>query len=139
MGWFFVYKEWLFEAEENNISVDADIVLECQNVYDGDGVMDGDDMTWTWQIQGDSSRTAMIYPDYECDTVCAASEYPVFSAVEADNGCSTPIPIAIGDADKSCTIVNTVFFEGIPTLNDYGLLLFALLMLTSGFIAVRRV
>jgi hypothetical protein len=31
-----------------------------------------------------------------------------------------------------------VFFEGIPTLNHYGLLLIAALMLLTGTVAVRR-
>ena len=32
----------------------------------------------------------------------------------------------------------TVFFEGIPTLSQYGLALMALLMLGIGFVGMRR-
>jgi hypothetical protein len=32
-----------------------------------------------------------------------------------------------------------VFFEGIPTLSQYGMALMALLMLGMGFVAVRRI
>ena len=39
---------------------------------------------------------------------------------------------------SECTFVNTVFFEGIPTLNQYGLALLALLMLGVGAIGFRR-
>ncbi len=46
-----------------------------------------------------------------------------------------PIPI---DESRSCTITNTVFFEGIPTLNQYGLAIMALLMLGVGFVGFRR-
>jgi hypothetical protein len=35
-------------------------------------------------------------------------------------------------------VINTVFFEGIPTLSQYGMILFTALMLLSGLIAVRR-
>ena len=42
--------------------------------------------------------------------------------------------IDIGDAE-SCTIR---FFEGIPTLNQYGLAILALLMLGVGFVGFRR-
>jgi len=51
---------------------------------------------------------------------------------------------ACGDADldagdsATCTFTNTVFFEGIPTLGQYGLAVLALLMLGAGFIGFRR-
>jgi hypothetical protein len=134
-----VNKTWQFEAEENAISDSAVIELSCYNVFDGDGEFSDDDMSWTWNTQGDASNTATIYPHFAGNTVCRAIEQPAFTAVEADNGCAGPIAVAIGDADKSCTIVNTVFFEGIPTLNVYGLLLFSFLMLTIGSVAVRRI
>jgi len=38
----------------------------------------------------------------------------------------------------ACTITNTVFFEGIPTLNQYGLAILAVLMLGVGFVGFRR-
>ena len=38
----------------------------------------------------------------------------------------------------SCTFTNTVFFEGIPTLSQYGLALMALLMLGVGMVGFRR-
>ena len=38
----------------------------------------------------------------------------------------------------SCTIYNTVFFEGIPSLNQFGLMILALLMLGVGAVAFRR-
>jgi hypothetical protein len=38
----------------------------------------------------------------------------------------------------SCTIINTVFFEGIPTLGQYGMAILALLMLGVGFVSFRR-
>ena len=40
--------------------------------------------------------------------------------------------------DYSCTFTNTVFFEGIPTLNQYGMALLALLMLGMGMVGFRR-
>ena len=80
-----------------------------------------------------------MYPDFDGSTACRATESTAFSGVEADNGCADWIPVLIGDATKSCTIINTVFLEGIPTLSDLGKLLFALLMLGSGFIAIRRI
>jgi sugar lactone lactonase YvrE len=133
-----INKLWQFETDANNIADTADIELRCLNVFDGDGEFDGDDMTWDWSIQGDSSQTVTIYPDFSGGTSCSATEAPLFTAVEAQNGCAGPIQIDIADEDKSCDIVNTVFFEGIPTLNNVGLVLFAFLMLTLGSLAIRR-
>jgi len=38
----------------------------------------------------------------------------------------------------SCLVTNTVFFEGIPTLSQYGLAILALLMLGVGMVGFRR-
>jgi hypothetical protein len=35
-------------------------------------------------------------------------------------------------------MTNTVFYEGIPTLNQYGMAIMALLMLGMGFVGFRR-
>jgi hypothetical protein len=56
--------------------------------------------------------------------------------VESTNDCGSR-PIAAGSS-SSCTFVNTVFFEGIPTLSQYGLALLALLMLGVGLVGFRR-
>jgi len=57
-------------------------------------------------------------------------------AVEVDNGCGD-ITVSHGEGD-SCLITNTVFFEGIPTLNQYGMAILALLMLGVGLVSFRR-
>ena len=48
------------------------------------------------------------------------------------------VTIPIGESRTSCTFTNTVFFEGIPTLSQYGMAIMALLMLGIGFIGFRR-
>lgn len=134
-----VNKEWLYSEDELSFFNTAKIKLECENVLNGDGKSDGNDMSWNWEIEGNDSRTATIYPVAQGNTICHATEYEQPSAVETTNGCAWGIPIDIGDPDKSCTIINTVFVEGIPTLNHYGLWLFAVLMLITGMVAMRRV
>jgi hypothetical protein len=44
----------------------------------------------------------------------------------------------VAGGNSSCTFTNTVFFEGIPTLSQYGLALMALLMLGVGMVGFRR-
>ncbi|MEE4216113.1 MAG: IPTL-CTERM sorting domain-containing protein [Xanthomonadales bacterium] len=39
---------------------------------------------------------------------------------------------------QSCTIYATAFFEGIPTLSLYGMVVMALLMLGVGFVGFLR-
>lgn len=62
-------------------------------------------------------------------------------AAEIDSTCGTGITgtVEIKPAmPASCVFTNTVFFEGIPTLNQYGLMILALLTLGVGAIGFRR-
>jgi hypothetical protein len=70
-------------------------------------------------------------------TECEAHEYDTDSAVEVDETDCAKMEVAVGMGD-SCTITNTLFFEGIPTLNQYGMAIMALLMLGVGFVGFRR-
>jgi hypothetical protein len=57
------------------------------------------------------------------------------SVVEADSSDCARVPLLPG---ADCTLVNTLFYEGIPTLSQYGQALMALLMLGIGFVGLRR-
>jgi hypothetical protein len=113
-------------ATEIAITCDAKII----GGVDGDG-------EWTYRkaIVGDATVTVAVIPDFE-GSECSADEPDVDSAVEVENGCMS-VDIELGQ-DASCTITNTVFFEGIPTLNQYGMAIMALLMLGVGFVGFRR-
>ena len=136
---FTVNKEWLFDSVEVDIAPHSVIELECIDVFGGDGVADGSRMVWTWQVDGNSSFTANVEPDFAGGTVCRATEHATPSGIEASNGCENGTPVPIGSGPLSCSIINTIFLEGIPTLNEYGLLLFALLMLGTGLVVLRRI
>jgi hypothetical protein len=80
----------------------------------------------------DGKTTVFLYEDI------------VDSAVESRNTCGNifggkkgKVTVYPGEG-ASCTFTNTVFFEGIPTLNQYGLAIMALLMLGVGFVGFRR-
>ena len=75
----------------------------------------------------------MLRTDGETCTVTETPEPGVLQDLDDCDG----LEIAPGQ-DASCTITNTRFYEGIPTLSQYGLLLLSLLMLMMGAIAVRR-
>jgi len=89
------------------------------------------------KFYGDGSAvfTAYVEPAYP-ESYCYVDELVYDSAVEIDNDCNDLL-ISAG-AGVSCTITNTVFFEGIPTLNQYGLALLAMLMLGVGVVGFRR-
>jgi hypothetical protein len=63
------------------------------------------------------------------------------SAIDVRNTCGTgnagEVTVFPG-VGAECLFINTVFFEGIPTLNQYGLAIMALLMLGVGFVGFRR-
>jgi hypothetical protein len=82
------------------------------------------------------SYTADVIPDWDGGTECYVEENVFDSAVEVDNDCGN-LFVEIGEGDE-CTITNTVFFEGIPTLSQYGMAIMALLMLGVGFVGFRR-
>jgi hypothetical protein len=134
-----VTKQWLFDADEVDVPLTSEIMLECANAFDGDGETGGANMTWTWQVEGNNSFVATVYPDFAGGTLCHATENPISSAVEASNSCESWVAVPLASGPLTCSIINTVFLEGIPTLNHYGLVLFALLMLGTGLIVLRRI
>lgn len=97
----------------------------------------GGPVDWCKSFYGDGPDdfTAQVIPEYP-NSHCYVVESLYDSAVEVDNGCGNLV-VSAGEGD-SCTIVNTVFFEGIPTLNQYGLALLAMLMVGVGFVGFRR-
>jgi len=92
-------------------------------------------------LDGDDSDSVMVTPS-DGGTMVYISEMGQDSSVETDNSCgggsTGSVEIMPGGAAPTCTFTNTVFFEGIPTLNQYGMAILALLMLGVGFVGFRR-
>jgi hypothetical protein len=161
-----VTKSWEFSgAEADYTSLDVDIDVYCNarikdydyksgsSYWRRDFSLDdsdyGDD-----QGEGDleATVTVWVYPNWyptaadpknQVYTKCWATEDITDSSVETTNACGTSssnakVKVSVGGSDQSCTITNTVFFEGIPTLNQYGMAIMALLMLGVGFVGFRR-
>ena len=95
--------------------------------------------------------------DYHADPLerseCYASLEGTGSAVEVDDSDCDAYEVLVGDPvfidfedlprpgseeDSICEIQATAFFEGIPTLSQYGMAIMALLMLGVGFFGFRR-
>ena len=70
-------------------------------------------------------------------TECWVDDDVIDSAVETWTNCDGGLLVLPGDSD-SCIFEYTVFYEGIPTLSQYGMAIMALLMLGVGFVGFRR-
>jgi hypothetical protein len=155
-----VHKVWeIIGAEQADFDPDVRITLNCDAeivdgyyynngiwranswLYESDGDFDDEDDDYT----GMGVATFKVIPEFYSTaddpedqeyTECWATENIQDSAVEVTNGC-VDLEVAAGLGDE-CTITNTVFFEGIPTLNQYGMAIMALLMLGVGFVGFRR-
>ena len=129
------------------ISPDADPGIEdgamlmatCENVFVGVHGANGPLTTTTVTVAGDMDTFAAIeaLPDPNGSTECFAELMGVGSAVEVTNDCGRET-VEVGDGMVDCDITATAFYEGIPTLSQYGMALMALLMLGVGFVGFRR-
>lgn len=134
---FEVYKVW--ENTDPDISLAYEFDVQCTNASlttDGSSTT----ITGTFAGVGDGYGSGAFYPAPGQTSVCTATENmaSLDSSVESDNGCAAGISFVIGTLEGSCTITNTIFFEGIPTLSQYGMAIMILLMLGVGFVGFRR-
>jgi hypothetical protein len=158
-----ITKDWVFEGTSTPQGIDQryELTLWCDaEIVDGEQVGDAQetpslivgpfcglivlegvqgsffaDWCKSFSGEGPDSFTAEVIPEFP-ESHCFVIERLFDDAVEVDNGCQN-ITVSAG-VGASCTITNTVFFEGIPTLNQYGLALLALLMLGVSFVGFRR-
>jgi len=140
-----VFKEWIIEGPGGD-SIDPyyNLTLYC------DGEIVGGSYNGTWsktlysgvsEGTSDADFSANVIPDWDGGTHCWAYETNYDSAIEVQSTCgsnASPGLIVELDGGDSCTFTNSVFFEGIPTLSQYGMAIMALLMLGVGFVGFRR-
>ncbi len=141
-----VNKEWIIVGTGGDfIDPDYRLTLYCNGEIVGG---ENEDSYWSYLLySGSSNGTADtpyavdVYPDWDGSTYCWVDENVYDQSVEVSSDCgsqqSPGIHIGIGSGD-SCTVTNTVFYEGIPTLSQYGMAILALLMLGMGLVGFRR-
>lgn len=130
-------KEWVDVGPD--VSQTAEFDWFCTNASittDGDDTGFGGSFTDT----GDWAIDVDVYPAPGMTANCSLTEVQdsLDSAVESDQGCADGNDFTIGSGDDGCTVTNTAFYEGIPTLSQYGMAIMALLMLGVGFVGFRR-
>ena len=132
-----VNKRWIGVTANETFPLTATADYTCYDVYlsaDGSGGLTNTSGTLSFDGLTDSETITGLYPA-PSGSYCSVSEQDVPSFVEPDASDCASVPVEPG---ASCTLVNTVFFEGIPTLGAYGKALMALLMLGVGLVAFRR-
>lgn len=135
-----VTKSWVIEGDNNNVNLDYRLTAYCDDIFvapDQD-LPSGEDYKIDREYgegPGVGTHTFYVQPAWP-DSNCWVDERVYDSAIEVDNGCQS-VTVSAG-VDASCSIVNSVFFEGIPTLSQYGMAIMALLMLGVGFVGFRR-
>jgi hypothetical protein len=133
---FTVTKEWVIEgAVGEEVQEEASVSIFCNNAIDG-GFWNGSEYQYNTFLSGDGDFVEVSVDTTTQSAQCRAEENIFQSGVETADDCGTRTIPAGGSS--SCTITNTVFFEGIPTLSQWGLAILALLMLGMGLVGLRR-
>ena len=136
-----VNKVWIDENPGFNLPTHVEVTLACNAEIVGacrnpEGCRGGLNTSLSTYIDPDNPGQFQVFPHWDGSTVCSATEEPEAGVLQDQDDCAA-IPLAPG-VDGSCTITNTRFYEGIPTLSQYGLMLLSLLMLGMGAVAFRR-
>jgi hypothetical protein len=127
-----VTKVWIDENPQFNAQDIADATWECSDVAFGD------DSGLLEFFGNPAVDSFFVFPSWDGGTDCEITEISVSdSGVEIDDSECDSVVVFPGSGG-SCTIYNTRLYEGIPTLNQYGLAVLALLMLGVGLIGFRR-
>ena len=134
---FSVFKEWIVVNDGGEEVIEqAAVTIWCSSEIIGGFYDDFRDEWFKSGLLGDGDVLTAMVDTTQGPTTCYATESISQSGVESEDNCdSRPIPAG---GSSSCTFVNTVYFEGIPTLGQYGLAVLALLMLGVGLVGFRR-
>jgi len=135
----FVTKVWEI-TDPDSVEVDTDMYIFAHSegeIIGGHECYDDEDYSCLYiHFDGSETNSFQVIPSFEGTTVYLYEDIDD-SSVESYNGMEGFVTVSPGQG-ASCTFTNTVFFEGIPTLSQYGLAIMALLMLGVGFVGFRR-
>ncbi|MBT8039908.1 MAG: hypothetical protein HKO85_06430 [Xanthomonadales bacterium] len=134
-----VASTWVGGEDVEFFGAEVLVDLRCRNILGGDGTWQFGEMAWSWLVEPDSpAQTATVEPRSDGTSECRVVAMPQSSAIESTSDCQDWTPLFPGGDTLSCTVTNTIFFEGIPSLGRGGLILTALLLLFTGLVFVRR-
>lgn len=137
---FNVFVDWTISPDADpDVGMGTTATVRCQNVFTQNGLT-------TEITEGLPAGPTAVFPltvdalpnPIEPYTVCDAVLVGVESAVAVDESDCGSVTLMADGSTAECTIIATAFFEGIPTLSQYGMAIMALLMLGVGFVGFRR-
>ncbi|HKX56808.1 MAG TPA: IPTL-CTERM sorting domain-containing protein [Xanthomonadales bacterium] len=132
-----VNKTWLYPGSEVSTDEGYDLHFYCDAEIEGGYSNSPTDWYYDmYGLEGDGSNSITVHPSWQGNT-CWVNENPFSDFVEQDVSDCQGVDIELG-ADASCDIINTVFYEGIPTLSHYGIAILALSLLGLGMVGFRR-
>jgi hypothetical protein len=132
---FTVNKEWLIEnGSLTDVNQEVRATVYCNNAIVG-GSWNGDSYVYSQWLSGNDSFDVSVDTSKQ-SAQCYAVEDIDQTGIESDDDCGSRTIAAGGSS--SCTFTNTVFFEGIPTLSQWGLAILAVLTLGVGLVGLRR-
>lgn len=118
----------------------VELEVNCENVLEGGSGQPG---SFTDTITLDPGALPFEYPVYptwsEPASRCRTEAVSGSRAVEFDQGCADWLEIRVGDEVAECTVIATLFFEGIPALDRYHVALMIFLLLGFGLVGIRRI
>ncbi len=135
---FTVTKEWeIIGSGGDSTPEEAKVTIYC-DAFISKGRESRIDGVWEIsRVLGDGESVTATVDTIQHPATCWVKETVFDSSVESDTSdCGRRVLTA--GSTSSCTIVNSVFFEGIPTLDRYGLAMLVLLMLGAGVIGLGR-
>ena len=138
-----VSKDWdITNSGGNVIDFWAAIDVVSDRALDGGGPCpassnDKGCLTLYFTGENPADQTVSVRPKWSGTNVYFSEEV-ADSYVETEDSCDGMVKVVPGDTGESCAFTNSVFFEGIPTLSQYGMAIMALLMLGVGFVGFRR-
>lgn len=133
-----VAADWFYLNEEQDLLLEDTVRVDlyCRHLITGDGEWIASGMHWNWEFTLDTpAQVATIQPRHDLVAECRTEQTAIVSAMESTSNCDDWTPAGAG---LNCTITNTAFFEGIPTLSRASLIIGSLLLLMTGLVFVRR-
>lgn len=132
-----IEKDWIITGAVGEEVFDYfELTLYCDGeIIDGSSVI-SDEWYRNFDGNGDTVFGALVVPNFPTTNCWVEENVSGNSGIEVDNGC-TGIEVSLNNG-ASCVVTNTVFFEGIPTLGQWGMAIMALLMLGVGLVGFRR-
>ena len=131
-----VLKDWVVtNSGGDEVVLAANVTITCDRAI---ADTQEDDGSWSKSGSLGDGQTLVATVDVTTGPAsCSASETITQSGVESSADKCGSTSLSAGGS-HTCTFTNTVFFEGIPTLSQYGMAILVLLTLGLGLVSVRR-